>query len=881
MPSRQVWAFLALVGASTGEGVAQIATGAGARELEPVQVTGSRLSRTDAETPSPLQIITRGEIERSGAASLTEVMQKLPANNFRTSNENDAARSHGSGGVSLRGQGAGATLVLINGRRIAPFGFSESFGAVTFTDLNQIPLGIIDRIEVLLDGASAIYGSDAVAGVVNVILRRSYRGADIAAGLGRSTHGDATQRQASVTLGGGDLVADGYNVFASLSHLDQDPVKTAARWHSRSVDYRGFGLADFRSTYAYPGNLYTADNRTFLQPVPGCTTALGETTSANPGRCLSQPVRDLVAESKRDALFVAGTASLPRGFELFGDALLSRTEVHAQNLNFPGSSYSATGTSPLGLFLLPVGHPQNPYPFEVALRTRFLDQLRVYSPINDTRRVVAGLRHHDLSGWDVEGALLWSRSKNRATTAGVINDAVLHTEVFDASGRASPGFRFGDPGANDPALMARLYPRLVDVGSTSTTSVDLRGTREIFRLPGGAAQLAIGAEVRRERFSTATDPRIASGEISVLFGDTAAGSRTVTSAYAELSLPITRTLEASLAERYDHYSDFGGTTNSKAGMKWQATPGFAVRASYSTAFRAPSPLETGSTPTHFFAQVRDPKTCPVPDVSNPNCDERVRIDFAPNPALQPEHANTTTAGIVLEPWRGASFTVDVFRIRGRDQIGSTDTRYLLAHEDEIPGAVVRNADGTINRINQAALNIGATKTWGIDATAKTRTPLGELGQLGIDGTYSWLPHSWGAATPDVPLTDRAGTYIQPKARARLSFSLDRGPWRSALTFNYTGGYLRAISASDLSCPFDAAGTNRPELCGVKSWRTTDLFIGYSGFQRLELGLLITNIDNVQAPFDANQVPNTFLAYQSAFHSAVGRFFKLTAKYSFR
>ena len=579
--------------------------------------------------------------------------------------------------------------------------------------------------------------------------------------------------------------------------------------------------------------------------------------------------------------FLAGTAALPRGFELFGDALLSRTEVHAQNLNFPGSSYSATGTSPLGLFLLPVGHPQNPYPFEVALRTRFLDQLRVYSPINDTQRVVAGLRHHDLSGWDVEGALLWSRSKNRATTAGVIDDAVLHSEVFDASGLANPAFRFGDPGANDPALMARLYPRLVDVGSTSTTSIDLRGTREIFQMPGGAAQLALGGEVRGERFATATDPRIASGEVSVLFGVTAAGSRTVTSGYAELSLPITRTLEASLAERYDHYSDFGGTANSKAGMKWQAMPGFAFRATYSTAFRAPSPIESGQQPTHFFSQVRDPKTCPVPDVANPNCDERVRVDTVGNPALKPERANTTTAGIVFEPWRGASFTVDAFRIRSRDQIASIDTRYLLAHEDEIAGSVIRNADGTINQINRPASNIGAAKKWGIDATAKTRTPLGELGQLGIDGIYAWLPHSWFASTPDAPLGDYAGLYVAPKSRAQLSFSLDRGPWRSALTFNYTGKYLRAMSAFDLSCPFDAAGTNRPELCSVKAWRTTDLFIGYTGFDRLELGFLITNIDNVQAPLDANQVPNTFLAYHSGLHSAVGRFFKLTAKYSFR
>lgn len=517
----------------------------------------------------------------------------------------------------------------------------------------------------------------------------------------------------------------------------------------------------------------------------------------------------------------------------------------------------------------------------MALRTRFLDQLRVYSPTGDTERMVAGLRNHDLAGWDVEGALLWSGSRTRATTSGVIDDAVLHSEVFDANGSAVPSFRFGDPGANDPALMGRLYPRLVDTGTASTASVDLRGTREVFRLPGGAAQLALGGELRRERFATATDPRIASGEVSVLFGITAAGNRTVTSGYAELSLPITYTLEALLAQRYDRYSDFGGTANSKAGVKWKALPGVALRATFATAFRAPSPIESGEQPTHFFLAVRDPKTCPVPDVANPNCELRVRIDTVGNASLQPERATTTTAGIVVEPWRGASFTLDAFRIHRRNEIDSLDALYLLAHEDELPGAVVRNADGTINRLVAANSNIGAVRTWGVDVTAKAKAQLGELEQLGIDGSYAWLPHSWQAVTPDAPLADYAGTYEYPKSRARLSFSLDRGPWRSTLTFNYTGGYLRAFSPLDLSCPYDAAGTNHPDLCGVKAWRTTDLFTGYTGIRQLELGLLVTNLDNAQAPFDSNQVANTFLAYQSGLHSAVGRFFKLTAKYSFR
>ena len=286
-------------------------------------------------------------------------------------------------------------------------------------------------------------------------------------------------------------------------------------------------------------------------------------------------------------------------------------------------------------------------------------------------------------------------------------------------------------------------------------------------------------------------------------------------------------------------------------------------------------------PGHVFGQVTDPKLCPVPTLANPNCDERVQIDVTVNPGLKPERARTATAGIVFEPWRGASFTVDAFQIHRRDQIATVDSSYLLAHEDEIPGAIVRKPDGTIDHVNITGLNIAESRTWGVDATGKAKTVIPAVGQLGVDGSYSWMPHFWTSPTPGAPLADNAGLYVRPKVRARLSLSLDRGPWRTALIFNYTGSYLRAQSPSNLSCPYDAPSINRPELCSVSAWRTTDLFIGYTGFERFELGLAISNIDNVQAPFDANQVPSTYSAYLSALHSAVGRFFKLTAKYTFR
>ena len=877
MHCRSLAAAAALALSQAAVADAQPGSHEGAPALETVLVTGSRLRRTDAETPSPVQVITREEIARSGAVALNEVLQRLPANNAGAANEADTVNGYGAAAVSLRGLGPGSTLVLINGRRVAPFGFT---GRATFVDLNQIPVGAIDRIEVLLDGASAIYGSDAIAGVVNVILRRDYRGAEIGAGVGRSSHGDATERRVGATFGAGDRNADGYNVFASVSHVNQDAVKASERWHSQSGDYRGFGLIDARSPYSYPGNLYTADNRTFLQPLAPCAT-IGDANSANPGRCLYDPSRakDIVVGSQRDALFAAGTAALGGGFELFGDAAASRNVFAAQHSSFASSTYFNQGTLATPFIPLPVGHPQNPYPFEVALRTRFADQPLIVTPTSQTQRVVAGVRRGDWSGWDVESALLWSNSRTRVTTTGVIHDAVLAGEVIDANGRASPGFRFGDPGANDPALMARLYPTLVDTGRATTTSIDVHGSREVFRLPAGPAQLAVGAELRRERYESAFDPLTAGGAISVIFGTSASGARTVASSYAELALPIAPTLEASLAARWDHYSDFGSTTNPKLGLKWKVAPTVALRATYATAFRAPSLSETSQGQTPGFAVVRDPVTCPVPDPANANCTIAVEANSTGNPALKPEKARTATAGIVVEPWRDASFTVDAFRIDRRDQIDYIDPAFLLANESSYPGYVVRKPDGTLDRLNLQYTNLGRTQVWGIDVSARAKTTVDGIGRFGLDGSYEWLPHYWVAQTPEAPSLDWAGYYEQPRSRARIEFTFERGPWRSSLTFQYTGGYLRAFTPTDATCPYSAG--DHPELCGVKSWSTWDLFIGYAPTPNLELGLVVNNVGNVQAPFDERKVLGAFTAYNSALHSAVGRFFRLGAKYSFR
>ena len=854
--------------------------------LERVEVTGSRIKRIDTETPSPVQVITREQIERSGAFSVTEVLKRTPAANAGSFDENAVASfTPGAGGVSLRGLGAQATLVLINGRRVSPFGFASG-GQTTFVDVNQIPVDVVERIEVLLDGASAIYGSDAIGGVVNVILRKDFNGLQASGTFGRSTHGDADAKRGSITYGKGSLASDGYNFFVNYSHIDQDPVKANQRDRTQTADLRRFGLRDLRSSYA--GNLYAATGASggaFVGTV-NCTP-IQETGAAVNNRCYYAGTdhQDVIADSKRDSVTLAGTAALGRGFELFSDATFGRTKFKQESPSYSSGTYgpASTGTLAQNYIPLPVGHPQNPTNATVALRYRFADVPHVTTAESDTQRAVVGVRNPDLYGWDVESALLYSHSSTRINTTGLINDSVLLNEVLDANGNARPTFIFGNPSANDQGLLGRLYPNLKDKGTTTTEGIDMRGTRDIFALPSGSVALAVGAEVRHEKYRSVPDALTASGALSVLGSASSEGGRTVTAGYAELSIPIFKNLEASLAGRYDHYSDFGSTTNPKAGLKWKILPNLALRGTYATGFRAPAITELSQSPSRsFYSGIRDPRLCPDPNAvvvpPNPNCDLSIEAFSGSNPNLKPEKSKSLTAGLIFEPLDNLSIAFDYYRIKRSNEISSIDPDYLLANEANYPGFVVRNPDGTIKSLNLNYTNLGSTRVWGYDIDVKGSVNVGEIGKIGATLTYNRLPHYYVANVAGAPEVDYAGTYTQPTDRVGASVSLDRGPWKSSLTFNYTGKYLRAYTPADLSCPYTGTA-NEGSLCTVGSFLTTDLYVGYTGFKNLALGLTVINLDNRQPPIDS-RLDTRYTLFNSTFHNDLGRYFQVSAKYTF-
>ncbi|MYM31678.1 TonB-dependent receptor [Duganella sp. CY15W] len=855
-----------------------------------VEITGSRIKRVDAETASAVQVITAEDIARSGATTVTDVLRNLPAGNtggYVT--EGTPSQAFGSAGVSLRGLGAGSTLTLINGRRVAPFGF----GSASFVDTNAIPVNAIERVEVLLDGASAIYGADAIGGVINIILRKNYEGLSATVSGGTSAYHDGNMGNASITYGQGKLEQDGYNWLLSLSHSDISPVLVNARERTRDGDFRRVGLADRRSTFS--SNAYTASGTTggtFLGIVGNCAPLNDPASPTLNGRCIADSTNSVTLQSKaqRDNVYSALTYALSGGWELFGDASLSRSRQASTMYSYATNSYGAYtndlvdkyglyGNAPgttISYLLLPASHPQNRWGKTVAVRYLFNDIPTTIASESRNMRYTFGARG-TLGKWDVEAAGMFSRSLTDTRYRGYLQDSVLMNDVLDADGLVRNSFTLSNPGANDPALMARLYPQLNNRADTSTSSIDLHGNRELFTLPGGPLAISLGAEFRREKFDAVPDTLFTDGSIQLIGMTGSNGSRSVSAAYGELNAPVLKTVELSLAARSDHYSDFGSAFTPKAGVKWSPLPQLAFRGTYAEGFRAPSLPELHAGNTNGYIKVLDPKLCPVYDAANANCDIYVAYTTGANPDIKAEKSKSFTVGVVVEPIPRWSLSVDVYNIKRRNELSTINASYLLENESKFTDRIVRNpVSGKLDHISLITANLSETQTRGVDVDARGVTPLGNWGRLTMTASYNRMNSYKSSNTPDDPLAEYAGYYELPKNRARFGLAWDRGPWDASVNWNYVGGYLLKTSP-DSVCSFQAA---TPWYCDVHSSLTADAYVSYKGFRNLELSLSVRNLANKEAPFDASKIAY-LQGYSPTYHSQLGRYFQLSATYKFK
>jgi iron complex outermembrane receptor protein len=880
------------------------------KQIDRVEITGSMIKRTDSETPAPVTVIKREDIERSGATSLDELMRMESSTSTGSLNDMDTGSGFAAGtaSISLRGMGSAATLVLINGRRLAPAGVVDpNSGQSTVFNVNAIPVSAIERIEILKDGASSLYGSDAMAGVVNIIMRSDYQGRLVELNTQQRFDGLFKNHRANGMIGFGDLAADGYNVFIGVDLYKRDGVGLAEAPDLVRQELFGplYGRLAADSTSAYPGNIYTYNNGlagSFRGMLPGCETT-GPVSSTNATqRCLwaSDPYVQYTSDQSRAAAFLrASWAPAPGSIvsaELIAsrveseylDSPTSRTESRTQWGDGAGNPVVFNGLA------LPANHPDNPTrlasasnpvvfrsgtstftytrPTVLGLRYRFADlPYNQETQADNVRLVLAGST--TLGAWELDGGFLHHIQKNSKTLTGRISLSGLNQVLADGS------YRFG--GSNSPQVLALLAPDITDAGEARTTSLDLRGSRELGRLAGGAMMLGLGGELRHESFEVSADSRTAAGDVIGRGIGQASGSRNVQAAYAELQLPFVKGLETQAALRAERYSDFGNAVTGKLGAKYKLLPNLALRGTFATGFRAPSLSQIANSSVFAFGTVQDKKLCPVSSTSNDECSRSVSSVARANPDLDAEKSKSYTLGLLFDPLPGMDLVLDAWYIERRGEVDRLSAQEVVNREDEFPGAVVRLDSGTpgtpgqIVQVIRQFKNLAESSVGGLDYEFGYRFDIGAYGKLRSSFKGTRMLTRKRQTEAGRPHVQTLGYYGVPRTKNRASLNWSQGAWSSTLTLNYQGRF-RSYSTSG-SCAAELTEAGRTDLCTMKAWKTADLAVSYKGFKGMRLSATLRNLAGSRPPFDPTEDST---GVDTSYANPFGRYLSLTASYEF-
>ena len=891
-------------------GVVGVTSGSVFAQDQRVEITGSRIKRVDAEGANPVLVLSRQEIERTGAATINEVLQSIPGAGAGLDDRFTNGFAPGGGSLNLRGLGLNSTLVLINGRRLATYPFAQQVGtAQGFQDLNSIPLSAVDRIEVLKDGASAIYGADAVAGVVNIILRSDYKGLEVSVGYGVSQEGDGKSPNASLTWGMGDLGKDRFNVLVGVNLAKRDPVRSADRAWGGTEDLRPRGGSDRRSSFGTPGtitDLVTGDKLYDVGGICGPTTQRGG-SSIRGGFCRYDRAQlgQVLGESEKTGIYSKVNFALTNSMTAFAEVLLTKNK-------FIGAGWPAGTTDDIGLGtgIIPAGAPNNPFPNDSEIRYRFTDVgNRGDDGANKSKRLLAGIKG-ELAGWDYEAAFNVNRvnidtlaTNNALNThllclmdpanaaryvAGLASTTTGQTlaQIFAATPQYIPYIRgelsgcgaafsqfgyynFVNPSANAPGVAAYLAHDSLRQGRSTLDGFDARASRNLMPMGGGSLAMAIGFETRREKVSDIPDVQLQTGDTLAISAAQAFGSGRVSAAYVELNAPFSKQFEANFALRHDRYSGNGkfSSTVPKIGLRYQPTKQFLLRATASQAFRAPSLFETSpAQQTSFAFGIQDPVNCPVFDDTVPDCVLDVRRVQQGNPALKAEKSNVFTGGFVWEVAEPVTVTVDAWRVKRKDEIGSFDDQTLVNAFASNPAVVVRNAAGQIVQINQVPVQLNNTSTWGVDVEFALRSNLGEAGRLASKVNVSYVGSYVFTTLGDDGVTlvpsQFNGTYGQPRVRASWDNTLTKGPWEFSL-----GGYMIG--------KYDGLGTTT-KVGVTEIWNAG---LAYTGVKNLRIRAGINNLFD-KAPRFNDESNGSQAGYNVQLSDVMGRFYTVSLNYKF-
>lgn len=727
---------------------------------ERIEVTGSRIKRADAEGALPVTVITREQLEGSGASSVAEFVRNVSyaaAGNFRPQS-GSSAQAFAS--IDLRGLGSDRTLVLIDGRRLpkAPFVGSA-------VDINSIPLAMVERIEVLTDGASAVYGSDAIAGVINVVTRKDFTGVMLQAGIANpvTKGGDKEEYQALI-----GVKSDKGSILAGVSHTTRGMVYTRDQpWgvtqgvssfgnNWRTIDDTGIPTSGFA---AFPG--FSCDEGGFY--VSGSLCAYDfNLVAANE------------AAVENTAFFANGNWNINDNWNLYLNSWVSRVESFGRYAPVPAS------------LTVERGSPNNPTGSDslVNVRHRFAAAgNRDTFTDNNVYDLLMGIRGN-LFGIDIDVGARRTESQYNELGRGFIVRPIAEQYVNDGT------YDLTDPfGAPEDVLKAMT----ATVGRDAVfrqTEFFANGSMDLFKMGGGTAMLAVGAEFRKEVFADIYDSLSEAGVIEGSAGNSSSGDRKVSSFTAELNLPVFKGLELSLAGRFEDYSDYGSDFAPKASVAWTPLKGLKLRASAGTGFRAPSLNILNAKETFSAEPVIDPVTCQVfagGVPCAPNTLVQVDTYTVANSELKSEKSKQWSLGGSFDATSWLNITADYWDIKIDDAIGQIGAQDLIDRSNGTdpraipPGlGVFRAPDGSIFRIDSGYANEGTEHAQGVDLRVLAQYNIGSWGRLKHDLSYSYL------ASYKNDGDELAGLQGRPKNRATLANTWVWGDFDVNWIVNYVG-----------------------------------------------------------------------------------------------
>ena len=910
--------------------------------LEKIEVTGSSIKRTDSETASPIQVITADQIKKSGLTSIADVLQRISANGAGTlSNANSEAFAGGASGIALRGLSVGATLVLIDGHRMAGYPLSDD-GERAFTDISNIPFDAVERIDILKDGASAIYGSDAIAGVVNIILKRNFLGTNALAEMGRSQHGGGANTHFSVTHGVGDLATDGYNAYVNVEVKKSSGITYSQRsfqaWDQTNWTSQGGnnltpgvpnifnnGLPATRSPYLWNGG--STSNPANFQFFPGCSFV-----ALNASQCGYAPPGNVIPPTENVNVLASLTKHLGDSWDLRAKASFFDSKGQQQGAalfglaGFPTGSYAGLQSNLPGIpsmlnigsisnFSLPATYPGNTLGAG-ALIVGTIPGLPINSIDIESKAIRAAVDvDGTFKGWDLGLSVGYTNIITDRNFLNFVNNDALYAALQSTT---NP---FLITGGNSAAMIGQIAPAFGSASSSQLDYIDAKASRDLFDLPGGALSVATGIDLVHRALNNPNPGPVGQGTVGGTFSTYASGNQNLTAVYAELNAPVIKALELTAAARLDHYDTYGNSFTPKFGFKYKPIEQFALRGTFSQGFRAPSAAENGSSGTLFGLGITypDPILCgndagkaagQIPS----SCTEQPGFLQTTTKSIKPERSDSYTLGIILEPIKGWGTTFDYYNIKIKDQIitAAEGSTYSFA-ANCIRGAALPTqvSDGNGNLVQGTPLagpigyclsgyvNANTTKTNGFDIDTQYNFKFAEFGNLQANLSYTHLDSytlelnglNYQLAGTHGP-SGVSGDTGNPKNHAQLTLDYSKDAWIVTTTINYVGPYdvtdpssghgscSSSLSTSDYQ--FIGAGPAPAHYCTVSSFTDTDLTVTYLWNKHLKVHATVDNLFDREPPVDLQTYGGSFFAVNPSLHTAgiIGRFFNIGASYSF-